>query len=124
MSAGAFVISKYEASSDSGSGIYPIRVQPETLALSIATVDNDPPAGAVNQRVSARVSGGRRQIGMNAALVRIKFTGTPPTGYLASSTLTLPLLTPEIRSVAAYGATGTYLGVAIQVIGTTSEKVR
>lgn len=124
MSQGAFQLSKYEATSENGGGIYPVTVQPETLALEIATVTNAEPAGAVDQFVSARVSGGRNQIGMNCALARVRFTGTPPTGYLEGSSIALPLLTPAIRAVARRGAVGTYLTVAIVVTGVTAETAR
>ena len=124
MSAGAFVKSKYEATPDNGGGIYSVKVQPETLACVIATVANAAPAGAVDQKVSARVGGGKRKIGMNCATISLKFTGTLPTGYKMDGILTIPGLTPAFRAAAAVGATGTYLGQAVEVIGKSPERAR
>lgn len=124
MSAGAFLISKYQAKYGDGTNIHPIQLQPETLALTIDAVANAAPAGAINRTGSARVSGGRRQIGINAELVRIKFSGATPDGYKADGVITLPLLAPAIRAKAIRGAVGTYLTLPIIVVGTSSETTR
>jgi hypothetical protein len=124
MSAGAFIKSKYEATSDNNGGIYSVRVQPETVACVIATVANAPPAAAVNQTVSARVGGGKRKIGMNCATISMKFTGTLPDGYKAGGILVIPGLTPAFRAAAKVGATGTYLGEAVEVVGRSPERAR
>lgn len=118
MSAGAFVRSRYESNSGE---IYPIRVQPETLALQIGSTANAAPTGAITAEVSARANGSRRTLGMNARSVTVTFTGTPPDGYATNSTLTVPVLTPELWDSAAKGTTGTYLGVAIEVVGKSAE---
>jgi len=120
MSAGAFEISKYET--DSGA-IHPIRVQPETLAATIDGNTNAAPAGAVDGLGSASVSRGRRANGINARLVRLRFSGTPPTGYLTNGTVTIPALTPEVYDAAIKGATGTYLGASVIVSGRSPETV-
>lgn len=124
MAAGAFIKSKYQATADNGGGIYSVKVQPETLACVIATVTNAAPTAAVDQSVSARVGGGKRKIGMNCATISLKFTGTPPGGYKPDGILTIPGLTPAFRSAAAIGATGTYLGEAVEVIGKSPERAR
>lgn len=120
MSEGAFQISKYE--SDEG-GIYAIRVQPETLALTINGTANAAPAGAVDQEGLARVSGSRRRIGIKARLVRFKFTAQPTGGgYEIGETLTLPVLTQATyNAIPRAGGTGTYLGAAIEVIGKSPQ---
>lgn len=117
MSAGNFIRSRYE--SDAGN-IHPIRIQPETADATIGSV-NAAPAGAVDVPISARVSGGSRQIGLTARKVRLAFTGTPPTGYAANSVVTIPILTPARFNSVAVGTTGTYLGTAVEVVGKTSE---
>ena len=61
MSAGAFSLTRYEA--DDVADIYPIRVQPETLALVVNGVTNTPPTDPANQAVSARARGARRSFG-------------------------------------------------------------
>lgn len=124
MSAGAFVKSKYQATSDNGGGIFSVRIQPETLACTIATVANAAPTGAVDQVVSARVGGGKRKIGMNCATISMKFTGTLPDGYKPDGILVIPALTTAFRAAAVVGAVGTYLGEAVEVIGRSPERVR
>jgi len=122
MSAGAFQIANY--ASDTGVS-YPIRVQPETLALSIGGVANagsatDPAAGVP----SANAGGSRRKNGVNARQVRIRFTGTPPTGYKADSIISLPVLTSTAYNSYTRGQTGTYLGGSVICVGKTAEAIR
>ena len=128
MSAGGFIVSKYELTAGEEIRV-PIRVQPETLTLTINTIANAAPAGAYTAHMpSARVTGGRRGLGIFARLVRFEFTATPPTGYKEGETLSLPALSPEFYDECTYGATGTYTvagsTVAVRVIGTTAEKIR
>lgn len=120
MSAGNFVRSFYEA--DNGE-IHPIRVQPETVAANVGAA-NTAPAGPATVGISARVSGGARQLGLTARKVRLAFTATVPAGYAEDSIITIPVLTPAAFAAASVGATGTYLGSAVQVIGRTPESVR
>lgn len=120
MSAGAFEITAYET--DSGA-IHPIRIQPETAAAAIGGATNAAPAGAATGLGSASVSRGRRANGINARLVRLRFTGTPPTGYQANGTVTIPALQPEFYDAAVRGATATYLGVAAEVSGRSPETI-
>lgn len=126
MSAGSPILSVYEANAG---GSFPIRIQPETLTLTINGVANaagtgTPAAGTP----SASVSRGRRTNGVNARLVRFKFTATLPPGYAMDRTLTLPILTPAVYNGIVRGQTGTYTleGTAydIQVSGVTPESVR
>lgn len=121
MSAGAFLANgKYEA--DSGT-IYRIRVQPETVAANIGSA-NAVPAGAVDGEGSARVGGGNRQIGIKARSVTVRFTATVPDGYAADRLLRIPILTPAVYDAITPGATGTYLGTAVVVVGKNPERVR
>lgn len=121
MSAGSFLATgKYEA--DNGD-IYRIRVQPETVAANIGGV-NAVPAAAVNQSSSARVGGGNRQIGVKARSVTVRFTATVPDGYAANQLYRVPILQKSIYDGVTSGATGTYLGVAVVVVGKNPERVR
>lgn len=122
MSAGAFVVTRYQAVY-SAAQIHPIKVQPETLALTIEGVANNPPVGAATSPISASVSGGKRQLGLNAAKVSIRFVDAPPSGYLANSTIRLPLLNAAIRAAAVRSAPGEYLGVEIVVVSNFSPEV-
>lgn len=126
MSAGSFVRVAYQASYNVAA-IHPIRVQPETLQLSVTiggtAVVNTAAAGAITTPAGVRVSAGRRSRGVNARLIRIRFSGVTPDGYQANSTITLPALNAALLG-APNGATGTYLGQPIVVVGTSPETVR
>jgi hypothetical protein len=117
MSAGNFVRSRYE--SDAGN-IHPIRVQPETIAASIGSA-NTAPTGAIDVAISARVSGGSRQLGLTARRVRLAFTAGVPTDYAEDSVVSIPILTPAVFNAIAVGQTGTYLGQSVEVVGKTAE---
>jgi len=122
MSQGFFVVSRYEA--DDGE-IFPIRVQPETLTLVVGGVVNAPPGGAQTRNTLARVSGGRRRIGIKARSVRFEFVGEAPAGYEEGSTLTLPILTSALyNQIPTSGGTGNYLGTAIRIVGKSSQAGR
>jgi hypothetical protein len=123
MSAGVFVNSKYSATLDNGGGIYPIKIQPETLNLVIDTSGNDAPIGPVDQYVSAQAGGSTKKYGMHASMVYLRF-GTPPTGYKAGGIVSIPLLNATIRGKAKKGATGTYLGQTVTVVGKRAEVAR
>ena len=117
MSRGAFEKNgKYQASTENGGGIYPVRVQPETLALVIDGVTNSLPAGNVDQYVSASVGGSTRRNGMHCAIAYVRFD-TAPAGYKQDEVIALPLLTNAIRLATKRNATGTYLGESITVVG-------
>lgn len=121
MSAGAFASSKYEA----GDGtIFRIRVQPETLALTLAGTTNTAPAGTVTGKITARVGGGNREYGIKARAVTVKWTGVAPDGYKADEILRVPVLTPALYNGVSPGTTGSYLGSAIEVVGKLPERVR
>lgn len=118
MSAGPFTISRYEA--DNGD-IFPIRVQPETLELTLGGTANAAPAGAADQSVFARAGGGKRKYGRQARSVRLRFTGALPPDYAENSTLTVPILTPDLFNSLTAGTTGTYLETAVRVVGFSRE---
>ena len=126
MSAGSFIRTAYQASYRINE-FHPIRLQPETTGLVLnvggTNIQNQgADASDLTNPISARVSGSQRGIGLNAALVRLEWGTTAPAGYDENGILTLPLLNVAIRQVAD-GATGTYLGEDVQVVGTTPERV-
>lgn len=122
MSAGAFQIVGYSADNAT---VYPIRIQPETATLSIGGVANAPTATEITAGTpSANAGGSRRKNGVNARQVRFKFTGTPPAGYKADSTISLPVLTTTAYNSYSRGQTGTYLGGTIICVGKTAESIR
>ena len=120
MSAGAFITAKYASSRGF---IYPIRIQPETEALTLGGQANEPPAGALTAgALSVRVQGGKRSIGLVARKIRVKFTGAVPTGYTTGGTHAIPVLDPETyESYKDRTLTGTYLGQPVKVVGWSGE---
>lgn len=127
MSAGDFTPAFYQTENGA---IYRIRVQPETLTLSIASVVNASATGPAGQDTpSARVGSGRNSFGVNAKLVRIRFTGTVPDGYSGGKdTITLPVLTNAAFAAYQPQAVGTYTlnGTAydVVVVGRTPESIK
>lgn len=119
MSAGNFTRSRYESNSGR---IYPIRVQPETISLTLNSVANAAPTGAATEEVSAQVGKGRRTLGMNARTVTLQFTGTPPDGYKENGITRVPILTESVFDGIVRGQTGTYNGATVEVVGTSPEK--
>ena len=127
MSAGAFTNVAYASIKDP-TKIYNVRVQPETTGFAVTVAGanavnlSGQPNTAINQPYSARVSGSRRGRGLKLGTIRFKFVDASgvPGNYLQGSTLSLPVLNPTILS-APEGATGTYLGSAVVVVGTSSE---
>ena len=122
MFAGYFIPTKYESLPG---GIYKIQLQEETIELVIDAVPNSPPIGAVDQEVRANARGGKRQIGVTARTVTVKFTGATPTDYLGTP-LTIPVLDPTVWAgyISPPGKTGTYLDSPVEVIGSSPERIR
>lgn len=120
MSAGEFQNAIYETNAGNFCNL---RVQPETLALTLGGTANAAGTGPVNQQASAISSGSRRGIGVNARRVRLNWTGTVPDGYDADGTVTVPILTPALFDSLTRGTAGVYLGQSVEVAGTTPEYV-
>ena len=130
MSAGAPVISSYETNAGN---VHPIRIQPETLTLTVGSVDpavvNTPTADPINREVTAYASYRRTRYGVNGRQVRFQFaSGSTPAGYEPGSTISYVGLTQAFLNAAnATGATGTVdLGsgpVNVEFVGVTNEAV-
>lgn len=120
MSAGVFTRTFYEL--DDGD-IVRARVQPETLAANVGAA-NTAPAGPADAPGSARVGGGRRQFGIKMRSVSLAWTGTPPTGYKAGALVRIPIMQRATYDGIDLGDTGTYLGVAVEVVGKSPESVK
>ena len=120
MSAGSFEAGKYEANNGN---IYAVRVQPETKGLTIGSNSNTYPTGAVDQAGRFPLNlGGKRRRPFSARSVSIRFTATPPDGYAANSVIRVPVFRQAFYDGITVGAsTGTYLGVAIEVVGKSAE---
>lgn len=127
MSSGKFVKAQYK----SGAGLYhPIRIQPETLALVVGGEINAEPAGATlatKSKISVKVSGSRKSIGLHARRVRIQFgdvAADVPAGYKPGSTTTLPILDPAVYDGLTGTEAGTYLGKPVVVTSLIDESAK
>lgn len=117
MSAGSFVTSKYETNRGE---ILPIKIQPETASANIGSA-NTAPSGTITVNLFAKSQKNRRSYGVGARGVRLKFTGTVPTGYSSDSIVSIPVLTPTVWNAITTETTGTYLGAAVIAVGTYEE---
>lgn len=123
MSSGPFTNTRYEG--NSGDIIYPCRVQPETLGLSISSVLNAAPVASVTPGVGRiALRRGRRAFGPTIRTVTIKMTenGAGAVAYLKEgNTYVLPTMTKAFHDAIAFDATGTYQGVACKVVNKFPE---
>lgn len=123
MSAGAFTRTFYQLSAENGGGVISIRLQPETLAATIAGTVNAAPAGPATIPGSATISQGRRSAGVNARYITVAWDGAPPEGY---SGLTAKIVVPDpaVFTGAVLGSAVTYLATAAEVVGRNGETVK
>jgi hypothetical protein len=104
--------------------VHPVRVQPETLLLTINGVANASSAGPRTSALLARARKPKRSYGVGARMVRLRFTGgTPPTGY-SGDDVTVPVMTPAAFASYEPGETGTYLGTPVEVVSRIAESFR
>lgn len=124
MSAGRFLRSKYAADYGDGTAIHPIRVQPETIQAVVGAEDNDPPAGEINNPISAQISRGRRSRGLSPRFITIQLpaTSSPPTDYAAGSITRIPALNAAFFGACVPGAIVEYLGVQWEVVSASPER--
>lgn len=116
MSAGPFLISKYE--SDEGV-VHSIRIQPETLTVA----DNAEPAGAVTASF-VKVSGSRRSFGVHPRRITLsRSVGTADYGS-AKAYARIPMLTLAAFDAAVVGSTVAYAGVDWVIASKAAESVR
>jgi len=129
MSSGAFVNTFVKSIVDT-TRIYSIRVQPESIAATVAAgagpdVSNTPDAGPATESVRALVGGSTRRTGFHASVAYLTLTGTPPTGYAENSKTVIPILSATFLSTANRpNAQVTYLGTSWRVSGVRVEKSR
>lgn len=121
MSAGAFEIGRYQC--EATGNIHPVRVQPETKALTVNGVTNAYPTGDADSPVSAQISQSKRALGINVRTVTIKFPTTAPTGYKVGEPIRLPWFQPFPTPAFIKGQAVTYLGGTGELVGFDQEKV-
>jgi len=119
MSSGVFEDGKYESNDGD---IYFCRAQPESKALILGGVTNAYPTSAVDQKVSARLTGSKRQVGATARTVRVQLTASLA-GYKPNAVLTVPIFTPTVYDGFVRGQVGTYQGTAVKYVGRSSEGI-
>lgn len=120
MSNGPFTFTNYEANDGT---IVGIRVQPETLALTLDAVANDAPTGVPAAGYpSAQTSQSRRAIGINARRVTCVYTDAA-TGDLPGLRITLPWLQLATFNALPRNATGTYNGQPVRLANTLGEEI-
>lgn len=120
MSQGRFSEEIYEANAGT---FHTIRVQPETLALTIDGTANTPGAGPVDSPMRASVSKSNSSYGLKARKITFSWTGTPPANYDDRGRNGIPILTPALYDAVLPGSTGTYLGAAINNIRLLPERI-
>lgn len=119
MSSGSFSRSRYERNNGN---IHPIRIQPETLTLTIGSQANTAPTGAATSNISAKVTRGNRGVGLKPRTVTFAYN-TAPAGYKQDSPITVPWLRESTFDAIGRGSTGTYNDVAVTVLYTSPERV-
>lgn len=127
MSAGNFVVTKYEASYASGQ-IHPIKVQEETLAMvqdseGVTDANNDPPSGSVNNPISALVNLNRGARGLRPRYIVASWNAAKPTGY-TGDTVKIPILTPANFNNLAVGEIISYQGTTAIIVAKEPERAR
>lgn len=120
---GPFSNSKYESSI--GTFVYPIKVQPETLAFEAGGQINTAPAATTTANLpSATVSKSRRSIGVHPRTVSVKVTSTGVNAANAvNSIIQIPILSKVAYAAFKKGDTGTYQDDAVIVVGKNEEKI-
>lgn len=126
MSAGAFEDGKYESGN---TFVYPVRVQPESKGLTLNSVANAYPEGALTANIGTlNLTGGRRRFGVIPRTVTVEMTAAP-TGAVADyagegSQFTIPVFNQTVWTGYSKGQTGTYLGTAVKFINKSPEIIR
>jgi len=127
MSAGTFEEGKYE---DDSGNVWRVRCQPETKGLTLNSVANGYPSGALTPGLPTLPQKllSRRGFGVTQRSVQIELTenGTGATAdYLGiGARLTIPVFDPTVWAGYAEGDTGTYLGVACKFVNKSPEVIR
>lgn len=122
-SQGPFDVAIYEG--DVGTFKYPIKVQPETVGLTLGGTANSSATGDATEGLpSAKVSGSRRAIGVHPRTVTIKVTATGvTTGNPKGTILQIPVLTKAAYASYTKGKTGLYQDDTVVVVNKTKENI-
>lgn len=100
----------------------PARVQPETKALVLGGATNEDAGSTVTLPLRVNLSGTRNSLGVKPRTVTLKWVVNPPAGYAINGRIVVPILTKTLwDSIDEDITTGTYLDVAVVVVGKTPE---
>lgn len=122
MSAGKFIRSRYATN---GGAIARIRVQPETELASIGGVFNSAPTGSPTVPSRAKVSKGRREVGIGPRKIGIAFSdGQETDGYEPNTVIYVPALTRAWYDSAVVDEVMTYLSSQAVIISKIEESIR
>ena len=105
---GPFGLFKYQASE--GSFVFPIKLQPETVAANFGSAANAEPAGSITQFLpSASATGSRKAIGVHPRSASVKITALGLQGENEVGTI---VRIPILSKTTAWkkGDSGTYQG--------------
>jgi hypothetical protein len=116
MSAGPFILSKYET--DEGN-ILPIRIQPETRTVA---ENAEPAAGADGPFV--KVSGSKRSYGVHPRKITLSRSVGDADYGSAKAYARVVMLTPAAFDAVVIGSTVAYAGVDWIVASKTNESIR
>ena len=120
MSNGPFTLTFYGTDA---APVATIRVQPETLALTIGTTPNAAVTGPSTPGLpSAQSSQSRNAIGINARRVRCVYEAGASAG-LPGLSITLPWLDPATFATISEGSSGTYNGEPVQLRRKLNERI-
>lgn len=124
MSSGEFNYVKYETNKGL---VVPVKIQPETLTLTLNSVANTGGTGTITVGApSARVGGSKKQIGINARTVTVRLTadGTGENAQMKKGSLIrLPVFLAATYDAYTKGDVGTYKGIAVEYAGHSAENV-
>lgn len=117
MSSGSFISSKYELNDGR---VAPIRVQPET----ITTVNTVTASALTPDMPTVKVSKGKREFGIGARYITLKWKTTIPDGYKETGFIKVPILQEAVFDTLAKGADFEYLGTTAEIVSKTPESIK
>lgn len=122
MSAGPFVVRRYECSALNRR--MKIRIMQTTQLLSLSGIGaNNQPPGAVNLPLFVSAGLEEGELGVRPRILLVRFTN-PPGGYSFGTRLRIPILRPLLWNSAIPGVTtGVYRGRPLVVVGKLPEVV-
>ena len=123
MSSGPFLNTFYGVGD--GSVVGNIRIQPETLTVTIDGTANAAVAGPANTERGISASGRRSTLFIGARKINLEVTGGDGSLLAVGETVSVPWLNPATFFGVALpkNQTGTYQGVPVRVVGTSPEKL-